>query len=43
MFGYRLIPQGKRVFVNFLDDYPKAPGMPRPGFGYPSFCEATLD
>jgi len=42
-FGYRVVPQGPRVFINYLDDYPKGPGMPRPGFGYPSFCQAPLE
>ena len=42
IFGYKVLLLGKRLFINYLDDYPKAKGMPREGFGYPSVCEMTL-
>jgi hypothetical protein len=42
IFGYRILLLGRRLFINYLDSYPKAKGMPREGFGYPSVCETTL-
>jgi hypothetical protein len=42
IFGYKMVLLGQRLFINYLDNYPKAKGMPREGFGYPSICETTL-
>lgn len=41
-FGYKVVLHGKRLFINYLDNYPKSKGMLREGFGYPSVCETTL-
>lgn len=41
-FGYKVVLHGQRLFINYLDNYPKSKGMPREGFGYPSVCETTL-
>ena len=42
LFGYRVVPVGDRLFINYLDAYPRGPGMPRSGFGYPSFCDVPV-
>ena len=42
IFGYTMLLLGQRLFINYLDNYPKAKGISREGFGYPSVCETTL-
>lgn len=42
IFGYKVLLLGQHLLINYLDNYPKAKGMPREGFGYPSVCETIL-
>ena len=42
IFGYKMLLLGQHLFINYLDNYPKAKTISREGFGYPSVCETTL-
>jgi hypothetical protein len=40
-FGYKVVPMGRRLFINYLADHPKRVSDPA-GWGVPSVCEAEL-
>ena len=42
LFGYKIVPLGNRLYINFLDDQPRAKHKSADSIGYPSVCHVDL-